>query len=145
MNRKYMRHPSEVPIEIVEDLAVDSSKKQLHDISYGGLCFDSCIRQRENQLVRIRIGIMGSPVEIEGRVIWCRRKGKHFEVGVTFTGENEANRVRMVEQVCQIETYRKRIQETEGRKISSQEAALEWIKKYAAGFPGVMRFSYPQR
>ena len=140
-----MRHPTEVPIEIIEELDVDSCKKQLHDISYGGLCFDSHTRQKKDQPVRIRISVADSPVEVEGRVVWCRRKGQNFEVGVTFTGEDEANRARMVEQVCQIESYRQRIQQTEGRRISSQEAALEWIKKYAARFPGVMRFSYRQR
>lgn len=124
---------------------MDSSWNQLHDISYGGLCFDSRIRQQKDQSVRIRINVADAPVEVEGRVVWCHRKGKQFEVGVTFTGEDEANRVRMVEQICQIESYRKRILETEGRKLSNQEAALEWIKKYAAGFPGVMRFSYSQR
>ena len=145
MNRKYMRHPTEVPIEVVKERDKDSSKKQLHDISYGGLSFDSQIRQKKDQPVRIRISIADSLVEVEGRVVWCRRRGHHFEVGVTFTGEDQANRIRMVEQICQIESYRQRIQETEGRRMSSQEAGLEWINKYAEGFPGVMRFSYHQR
>lgn len=140
-----MRHPIEVPIEVIEELEVDSCWNQLHDISYGGLCFDSLACQQKDQSVRIRINLAVSPVEIEGRVVWCHRKGRQFEVGVTFTGEDEANRVRMVEQICQIESYRQRILETEGRRLSNQEAALEWIKKHAARFPGVMRFSYPQR
>jgi len=149
MSRKYMRHPAEIPIEIVQEAdnktGEETKLKQLHDISYGGLCFDSPTRQAEHQPIRIRITVGDSPFEVDGCVAWCRKKRGHFEVGVTFVGEDEANRVRMVEQVCQIETYRHRVLKTEGRKLSNQEAALEWIRKYAARFPGVMRFSSVRR
>jgi len=49
--------------------------------------------------------------------------------------ENEAFRMRMFEQVCHIEAYRKEKQSREGRKLSREEAAAEWISSYAAGFP----------
>ena len=45
-------------------------------------------------------------------------------------------RARMVEQVCHIEQYRHEILKNEGRKLSSEAAALEWIQKYAPLFPG---------
>ena len=43
--------------------------------------------------------------------------------------------VRMVEQVCHIESYRQRLSQERGRDISSEEAAQEWISHYAADFP----------
>lgn len=144
-----MRHPAEVPIEIVQGTDTkrehDATVKQLHDISYGGLCFDSHTRQKKHQPIRIRISVGDNPFEVDGRVAWCRKKRGHFEVGVTFTGEDEANRARMVAQVCQIESYRHRVLANEGRRLSNQEAAAEWIKKYAARFPRVMRFSSVRR
>ncbi len=145
MKRKYIRHPSEVPIEVVQELNSTGSMRPLHNISYGGLCFNCQTRFKKADSVQIRIRVTDSPFEVQGRVVWCRKKGKHFEVGITFSGEDEANRVRMVEQVCQIEQYRHKVLETEGRVLSSQTAALEWIKKHAAGFPDVVRFSFRQR
>jgi hypothetical protein len=41
----------------------------------------------------------------------------------------------MVEQVCHIETYRRTVAGTEGRELSAEQAALEWIAKFAASFP----------
>jgi hypothetical protein len=41
----------------------------------------------------------------------------------------------MVQQVCSIENYRKEQREREGRRLSTQEAAVEWIEKYAGRFP----------
>ncbi|MDY6992513.1 MAG: hypothetical protein SVR94_07890 [Pseudomonadota bacterium] len=47
---------------------------------------------------------------------------------------NDAFRSRMLEQVCQIEKYRQSL-EQQGRTISIEEAAMEWISRYAAEFP----------
>ncbi|MCU7813066.1 MAG: PilZ domain-containing protein, partial [Candidatus Thiodiazotropha sp. (ex Notomyrtea botanica)] len=70
-----------------------------------------------------------------GVVVWCRREGEEYQVGVKFTEEETAYAVRMVEQLCYIEHYRQSVRETEGRLLSGEEAALEWIDKYADHFP----------
>ena len=41
----------------------------------------------------------------------------------------------MVEQICHIEQYRREVLKKEGRRLSSEEAASEWIVKYASDFP----------
>jgi hypothetical protein len=41
----------------------------------------------------------------------------------------------MVEQICHIEHYKREVAEREGRELSGQQAAKEWIAKYAASFP----------
>jgi hypothetical protein len=41
----------------------------------------------------------------------------------------------MVDQLCHIEAYRKRVLAEQGRKLSSEAAAWEWVARYAAGFP----------
>ena len=41
----------------------------------------------------------------------------------------------MVEQACYIKQYQREILASEGRELSSDEAAMEWIGKYAASFP----------
>ena len=41
----------------------------------------------------------------------------------------------MVEQVCNIENYRRDVEQREGRKLTTEEAAKEWIKRDASSFP----------
>lgn len=41
----------------------------------------------------------------------------------------------MVEQIYQIEEYKKHVMAREGRQLSIEAAAQEWIEKYAAQFP----------
>ena len=48
---------------------------------------------------------------------------------------DEAFKVRMVEQICHIEHYRKEVLASEDRRLTSQEAATEWIGKYSSKFP----------
>jgi hypothetical protein len=38
----------------------------------------------------------------------------------------------MVEQVCHIEHYRKEVMVCEGRQLTSEDAAKEWVAKYAS-------------
>jgi hypothetical protein len=41
----------------------------------------------------------------------------------------------MVEQLCHIEAYRRRVLQDEGRRLTDEEAAMEWIANYADRFP----------
>ena len=66
----------------------------------------------------------------------ARRDGAGYEVGVSFLDPEDVFRARMVAQVCFIEDYRRSIARAEGRELSSEEAAGEWIAKYAHKFPG---------
>jgi len=55
-------------------------------------------------------------------------------VGVEFLDQDILFRLRMVEQICHIEQYRRTVRESQGRVLSSQEAAIEWIERYAEAF-----------
>ena len=55
-------------------------------------------------------------------------------IGIEFAAEAEAFRARMVEQICHIERYHRQ-QQAEGREVSEEQAAIEWIDRYAATFP----------
>ena len=46
----------------------------------------------------------------------------------------EAFRLRMESQCCRIREYRLAILREDGRLLSPDEAALEWIERYAATF-----------
>jgi hypothetical protein len=72
---------------------------------------------------------------VKGRVCWCQEKNGHFVLGVKFLDTEDAFRVRMVEQICHIEHYKREVFEKEGRVLSGEQAAMEWIPKYGSVFP----------
>ena len=41
----------------------------------------------------------------------------------------------MVEQICHIEHYKSEVLAREGRHLDGEQAAREWIQKFAHGFP----------
>ena len=72
-----------------------------------------------------------------GNVVWCEKKGNAYEIGIEFENSRDAFRLRMIEQICHIEHYRKEVARLEGRELNAQEAAKEWISKYAGDFPAL--------
>jgi len=135
--RRFARHPSDVPIEVEYDAGERPSAitTQLRDVGLGGLSLRFDHQLDVNAFVKVRIPLAQSPFETRGEVVWCRQANGAFEVGIRLTDAGQAFRARMVEQICQIEHYRKEVFASEGRQLTGQEAALEWITKYAADFP----------
>ena len=83
----------------------------------------------------VTIPVLDANHEMHGWAAWCRPVGDHFETGMAFATEEDAFLARMVEQVCHIEAYRRRVRVSEGRTLTSEHAAREWIEKFAAKFP----------
>ncbi|AFL72853.1 PilZ domain-containing protein [Thiocystis violascens] len=133
--RQYLRHPSDVPIAYRLGEVIADHQHYLRNIGKGGLCFSSRIAIPPGAHIHIEIPIIEPVFNADGIVVWCHPSGDDFEVGVRFEGVDDEYGLRMVEQVCQIEHYRHEIFKSEGRLLNSEEAALEWIQKYAARFP----------
>ena len=134
--RRFLRHPAGIPIEFTPAPGAPRAGARAQDVSMGGLAFEAAACPREGEVVEIRIPSVRPAFRTRGRVVWCRDRDGGYEVGVEFLEAGEAFRARMVEQVCQIERYRRRVHEDEGRQLSADEAAREWIARSAAGFPG---------
>ncbi len=134
-NRQYLRHPSDVPISYSLREVVANRSDYLRNIGEGGLCFASRLSIHPGTRIHIEIPIAEPVFQAEGIVVWCRPSDTIFEVGVRFECVDTQYGIRMVEQVCHIEHYRQEILKIEGRILTSEEAALEWIQKYAAHFP----------
>jgi len=136
--RSYIRHPSDIPIEYQED-EQDSgiSQERLHDISKSGLSFSSARELSPGTVITISISYVQPDFEVRAQVAWCHREGDGFVVGVVFTESSDIFRVRMIEQICHIEQYKAEVMATEGRQLDGEQAASEWIHKYADDFPGL--------
>jgi PilZ domain len=133
--RQFIRHPSDIPIEYNLGDVVAHEKENLKDISQGGLCFHSKISIDPGATIHIRISIRKPVFKVDGVVMWCHQTNGHYDVGISFPDTQTEFGVRMVEQVCHIEHYKKKILESEGRHLSGEDAAAEWVTKYAATFP----------
>ena len=143
--RRYIRHTLDVPLEVKMGGAPLAEFDHGVNVSHGGLAFlsDKCLDI--GAIVELRIPTVDPPFEAEARVVWCRPERKRFLVGVEFMEAGDAFRSRMVEQVCSIESYRERVRESEGRALTSQEAAAEWITKFAGRFPHAEETDGPGR
>lgn len=136
--RKYIRHPSDIPVEFAVQ-EVKLARSHLSNVSMGGIAFRSNERVEIGRVIEIGIMSVTPTFKAKGRVAWCLNRSKYFEIGVQFVDADDAFRARMVEQICHIEQYKKEVAERQGRTLSGEEAAMEWIGKYAADFPPVLK------
>ena len=132
--RRFLRHTIHVPLEIEAVAATPVTEKGVN-VSFGGLAFESAACRELGEIIRLRIPTVDPPFEAGARVAWCRPEGSTFLIGVEFLDSSAAFQSRMVQQVCSIENYRREAEEKEGRKLSTDAAAREWISKYAGRFP----------
>jgi len=133
---RFIRHPAEITIEVSTRGQSTHDTHNTINLSIGGLAF-RCDREfAPGDVVEIRVPFVRPPFEVEARVAWCKAREGHYEIGVEFLNPDDVFMTRMVEQVCQIENYKQDILRIEGRLLSPEEAATEWLIKYAARFPG---------
>ncbi len=135
--RKFIRHPNCIPIDIAVDEtsgAGNDGTVQLINVSAGGLAFSLLHPVTTGARLTISMPQVWPDYSASGTVVWCREARAGYEAGVQFDEPDEAFKARMVAQFCQIEDYRREMREREGRALSSEEAAREWIVRYAEEF-----------
>jgi len=137
--RKYIRHPTDVPIEfsVAEGGAVQHQHQRLQNVSLGGLSFFVKQKLALDTIINISIPVIQPEFQVKGKVIWCYEWDDAWELGVELLDPEEAYLTRMVEQICHIEHYKREVWMREGRRISAEEAAREWIDQHAADFPNI--------
>jgi len=131
--RRYVRHPAEVPIQVFPQQVHPLDEIPLLDVGEGGLAFRTNVHFRPGSHLIVRIDQVVPVFEAVGVVRWSREHDGEFEVGIQFLDEETRFRARMVEQVCQIQSYRRQCLE-EGRQLDFEQAASEWIDRFGAGF-----------
>lgn len=133
--RETIRHRADLPIRVKLNEVVPDQQEYLNNISMGGLSFKSTVPVPEGTAISISVPLTRPVFQSEAKVVWCRRNGDNFDVGAEFTGAKDPFKLRMVEQICDIEAYKNEIFDTENRVLTGEQAALEWIAKYADKFP----------
>jgi hypothetical protein len=131
--RKYVRHPSTIPVELSIARTPCAGQQQLANIATGGFACSVGEPLPVGATVQLRIPMIWPEYRGCGVVKWCRGEAPNCEVGIEFCA-HDLFKAKMVEQLSQIEHYRNRLWVDEGRIVDGEQAAKEWIARYAQEF-----------
>ncbi|MDQ6993762.1 MAG: PilZ domain-containing protein [Mariprofundus sp.] len=131
--RTYIRHPVDVPVRIFPQQNASAMPVQMSDVGKGGIAFRTDSAMEKGTFLMVAIPHVLPPFEESCTVCWCEPQDDGFEIGIRFLDQQGMFKARMVEQVCYIEEYRRQ-QMDDGRELSLEESAREWIEKNAADF-----------
>ncbi len=152
--RQFIRHPTGIPLKVwhsshhaLEQAQqvqkhIKQSRQSLSNVSLGGLAFHSQHAFPMATPIKINIDLVNPPFEALCTVVWCQKKVDGYDIGVKFVDQDDVEEARMVEQICHIEDYRKKM-EGKGRILDIEEAAVEWLTEYGEHFPMEMEEGKP--
>lgn len=101
----------------------------LNDISFEGLSFESKVEYRRGTIITIQIPITRPSFQVISEVVWCKYSDSNYRVGVKFLQIQNGYRMKMLEQLSFIETYRKKVFFDENRSLTCEQAYGE-LKNY---------------
>ena len=135
--RRFYRHPMSVPLMLSTAKEKNEGPSRSLDVSLGGLSFLWPRKLPKGSFIDINIAVQNKFFEIKSRVAYTTedRKTGGFRTGVCFTDYPSAFMAKLAEEMLEILRYRKRLSRELGREIPEEEAASQWIQKYAARFP----------
>lgn len=117
--RQFVRHSTDIPIEVIQNADSAMNMQHMNNVSLGGLAFQSESYWERGSFLTVRV-LLNPPIEITGKVVWCHQVGSYFEVGIEFMEKNYLFSDDMVEEVCQIEMYKKILVEL------AEDVSYEW-------------------
>ena len=132
--RRYIRHSTDLPVDISLSHVVPRGREYLRNISRGGLRFRSTIALEPGRGIRVGIPVSQPVFETQGVVAWCQpaNDGKPgFEVGVHFDDLHPVIGDGLMDRICHIEQYKHEVWLRDGRWLTGEEAALEWLQQQA--------------
>lgn len=133
--RRFYRHPLSIPIGFQEKQARSSHGPSV-DISEGGICFLAERFLAKGAEINLKIPVGDRVFTIQGQVAYSNRLPNlnRFKTGVLFLNANDAFRAKLAEEMLQIKIFREKISKEQGREFTEEEAARQWIDKYAKKF-----------
>ena len=143
--RAAIRHAVELPIKYRVlgtksssggSLSLALPSERTKDISQGGLLFLSTESFKTGIHLELKIALGGRIFILEGEVVHAARdiQTKLFKTGIQFQNPEGVFKIKMAEQICQIDEYRKKLSTKEARAVSSEEAAHRWIEEHSERF-----------
>ncbi len=134
--RRFYRHPVSVPIQYHELQSRSFNRSSSVDLSEGGICFMAEHFLAKGAGVSLKIPVGDSVFEVQGQIAYCSRVASlnMYRTGVAFSDATSAFRAKLAEQILEIRSYQKSLAKKTGKDLSEEEAAREWIAKFAKHF-----------
>ncbi|MCF7888209.1 MAG: PilZ domain-containing protein [Candidatus Omnitrophica bacterium] len=139
--RHFLRHPMCFPLvfSVIKgplSKKPKSEKSKTKNISRGGLLFSAKEKVKAASLIQIKIPFQNKIFKVKAEVVHCDKNSDTglYDIGVKFSRQKEAFKVKLIEQMYLISEYRDLQAMQSGRDLSLQEASQEWIKKYSERF-----------
>ena len=133
--RRFPRYGAEMPVAFSLGELLASESAYINNISAGGISFNSMVELAPGTVIMLQLPPSQPVIRTTARVAWCRKMAFQYAVGAEFLSDDQGLRQRIVNMVRHIEDYRTEALRA-GRALSSQEAALEWIRLYGSSFFG---------
>ena len=131
----YIKHPTDIPLDYSIESAPTIVSAHTLNAHHSGMVFQTDASLPVGARINLQVMLNGAKLALHGSITHCMLMPEgHWDVGVTFLEDNEHYAMRMIEQACHIEHYRKLVAQA-GRELSPDEAAKEWIHQFAACFP----------
>lgn len=133
---RYIRHPDDIPITYsVKARPRQNLLRVGRDFELGGLSFESKNAIEIGTRIQILIAVAEDKFEADCMVTNCHPESGNYRIAVKLDNPEVTYQLRMVEQICYIQHYKIATQQASGRKLSDDQAAIEWIEKYSEDFP----------
>ena len=134
--RKHIRHVTGLPVEVrVEHnsghVPTDNTAT---NISLGGLSFIADDRLEIDETIKVNFPLFGQAKSVSGRVIWCEKTHRGYEVGLEFDHPDDVERLKIIDYTLEIERYQQDLAQQQGRQLSALEASREWATRHAGDF-----------
>ncbi|SHM81406.1 PilZ domain-containing protein [Phytopseudomonas punonensis] len=132
--RRFLRHSSNLPVELRLRRHLPSASQRLDNISLGGAACHSNHPLPQGTPVVLHIPVLGEQIACHGQVAWCAQQSESYLLGVTFSEQTPELRAHMVEQVCNLEHYRRHRELQAGQALPLELVAKEWREQRLAIF-----------
>lgn len=134
----FLHHAAAVPIEIRRIWFGGWRRHRGQERSDIGFIFESECYLPPGATVEVTIPLRTTAERFRGKVVLVRHNGDGYEIGLWLPVPEEAGRLRIVEQICHIETYLQQKKYVEGPyALNRERVAAEWIDRYAGNVPSI--------
>ena len=135
-HRRFYRHPIHCPIQVRESKENAIERFESVDISEGGLCFFCEHSLTPKTSIEVDIPIREKFFHIRARVVYSQEDTQTslYKTGVTFEDTDSLFKAKLAEEILAIEKFREKLVRLEGREVTEEEAASQWISKYGKKF-----------
>lgn len=129
----FLRHPDHSPVALRALPPWRQRRRACSDL--GLVCFSTC-HLVPGTWIELTIPVRHYRERFLGRVVMVRATEAGYDIGLCLAHEEDAARLRIIEQFCHMESYC-RCTGTGNRRGARETRARDWVARFAATFPSL--------